>query len=82
MPAPVIDDKAHQPSCFHFPQCDFGKASVVKRSFQWLWFDRWSWQHCDKDWDLAFCLRASLCTRKITCCLLLARRSIHFNWFL
>ena len=30
LPVPAIGDKAHQPSCFRFPQRDFGKTSVVK----------------------------------------------------
>ena len=29
-----ISDKAHQPLNFSFPQREFGKSSVVKRSFQ------------------------------------------------
>jgi len=33
----TIGDEAHQPSCFCFPQCDFGKTSVVKRSSQRQW---------------------------------------------
>ena len=36
-----IGDKAHQPSSFRFPQREFGKTSVVKRSFQRQWFARW-----------------------------------------
>ena len=55
LPTPAIGDKPHQPSFFHFPQREFGKASVVKRSFQRQWFDRWSWLHYDEDRDLAFC---------------------------
>ena len=37
LPAPAIGDMAHQPSCFLFPQRDFGKMSVVKRSFNRQW---------------------------------------------
>ena len=55
LPVPAIGDKPHQPSCFRFPQRDFGKTSVVKRSFQRQWFDRWSWLHYDEDRDLAYC---------------------------
>ena len=55
LPTPAIGDKAHQPSSFHFPQRVFGKTSMVKRSFQWQWFNRWSWLHYDEDGDLAFC---------------------------
>ena len=37
LPVPAIGDKAHLPSCFRFSQRDFGKASVLKRSFQRQW---------------------------------------------
>ena len=52
---PEIVDKPHQPSNFHFPQREFGKTSVVKRSFQHNWFQRWPWLHYDEEQDLAFC---------------------------
>ncbi len=55
LPTSEIGDKAHQPSVFKFPQHQVGKTSVVKRSFQRKWFDRWSWLHYDEDQDLAFC---------------------------
>ena len=55
LPTQVIGDKPHQPSFFHFPQREFGKTSVVKRSFQRQWCDGWSWLHYDEDRDLAFC---------------------------
>ena len=34
---------------FQFPQRKVGKTSIVKRSFQQQWFDRWSWLHYDED---------------------------------
>ena len=55
LPTPAIGDRGHQPSSFHFPQRELGKTSVVKRSFQRKWFERWSWLHYDEDRDLAFC---------------------------
>ena len=55
LPMPTIGDKAYQPSNFCFPQREFGKTSVVKRSFQPQWFGRWPWLHYDEDRDLAFC---------------------------
>ena len=55
LPTPVIGKKPHQPSFFHLPQRKFGKTSVVKRSFQRQWFDRWSRLYYDEDRDLAFC---------------------------
>ena len=55
LPTPLIGNKAHQPRKFQFPQHEFGKTSIVKRSFQQQWFDRWPWLHYDEDQDLAFC---------------------------
>ena len=52
---PAVGDKPHQPSSFRFPQHEFGNTSVVKRSFQRQWVDRWSWLHYEEDLDLAFC---------------------------
>ena len=34
LPTPLIGNKAHQPRKFQFPQREFGKTSIVKRSFQ------------------------------------------------
>ena len=45
LPTPLIGNKAHQPRKFQFPQCQFGKTSIVKRSFQ----------QPSEDQDLAFC---------------------------
>ena len=52
---PVVGDEPHQPKSFIFPQREFGKTSIVKRSFQCQWFDRWSWLHYDEDRDCCFC---------------------------
>ena len=30
LPTPLIDNKAHQPRKFQFPQREFGKTSIVK----------------------------------------------------
>ena len=38
-----------------FPKREFGKISIVKRSFQWQWFSKWQWLHYDVERDLAFC---------------------------
>ena len=42
-----LPDKAHQPQWqkSRFPQRNFGKAKIVRRSFQPSWFDRWQWLH-------------------------------------
>ena len=52
---PVIGSSANQPRQHRFPQREFGKTSVVKRSFQQQWFDRWPWLHYCEEKDLAFC---------------------------
>ena len=43
------------PSSFNFPQCEFGKKQVVKRSCQLQWFSKWEWLHYDEDDDMVFC---------------------------
>jgi len=45
----------NQPTQFRFPQREFGKSSVVLRSFQPQWFKRWPWLHYKEEGDLAFC---------------------------
>ena len=62
---PVIGDTPHQPKSFRFPQREFGKTSVAKRSFQSQWFDR---LHYDEDRDLAFCF---------TCVVAFQNRPLH-----
>ena len=37
--------QAHQPLNFSFPQREFGKSTVVKRSFQAQWFQKWPSGH-------------------------------------
>ena len=50
----------HQPRKFSFPMRSFGKTSVVKRSFQAAWFDKFPWIHYDEAMDAALC---HLCAR-------------------
>lgn len=49
-----FSDKPHQPKSFRFPQCEFSKTRVAKRSFQPQWFDKWMWSHYE-DGYIAFC---------------------------
>ena len=44
-----------QPRSFHFPKREFGEMTVVKRSFNPGWFDRYKWLHYDEAKDAAFC---------------------------
>ncbi len=57
---PILGDKPHQPLTLRFPKRQFGNKTVVKRSFQPQWFQRWTWIHYDEDHDLAYCY---LCTK-------------------
>ena len=78
---PDIGDKPHQPFNFHFPQREFCKTSVVKRSFQNNWFQRWPWLHYDEEQDLnkmRFFLHVLLPTRIISCILSLVWRKHLF----
>ena len=54
LPDLPIGDKPHQPN-ISFPKREFGKTNIVKRSFQWQWFNKWQWLHYDIERDLAFC---------------------------
>ena len=55
-----IPDSPCQPSHISFPQRSFGKTSVVKRSFQAGWFQRWKWLHYSIAQDAVRCF--SCCT--------------------
>ena len=52
---PDIGNEPKQPRRYQFPKRSFGKKSVIYRSFQPAWFDRWKWLHYDSSRDLAFC---------------------------
>ena len=51
----TIDNKSHQPRAFFFPKREFGVTTVVRRSFQPSWFDKWPWLHYCEDSDSVFC---------------------------
>ena len=38
-----LPNQPHQPLIFPFPKREFGGKVVCKRSFQVLWFSKWSW---------------------------------------
>ena len=52
---PVIGETPHQPQSFKFPKREFGKKTIVKRSFQPQWFNRCLWLHYNEQCDAAFC---------------------------
>ena len=49
----------NQPKSFPFPKRKFGKSSVVYRSFQAKWFQRWSWLHYLEANDSVICFTCS-----------------------
>ena len=51
----LVAEQPNQPSNFKFPQREFGCKTKVKRSFQAMWFKRWSWLHYNESNDVAFC---------------------------
>lgn len=53
--ASTSDPGPHQPRSFTFPSRSFGKKTVVSRSFQSKWFDKYKWLHYDEAMDAAYC---------------------------
>ncbi|KAH3885564.1 hypothetical protein DPMN_009559 [Dreissena polymorpha] len=45
----------NQPRNFAFPKRTFGKKKPVQRSFQFSWFESFTWLHYNESRDLAFC---------------------------
>ena len=60
LPDRPIGERPHQPSKLNFPKRNFGSKSVVRRSFQPQWFQKWPWLHYDEVGDSAFC---SICVQ-------------------
>ena len=59
----LLPDCTHQPKSHNFPKRKFGQKSVVHRSFQSSWFDRWNWLHYCEAKDVVYCfvcLRANV----------------------
>ena len=48
--------EAHQPKKFKFPKRSFGKKTVVYRSFQSSWFEKWPWLHYIENDDAVTCI--------------------------
>ena len=49
-----LPNQLHQPLTFPFPKREFGKKVVSRRSFQILWFSKWSWLHYVEDVVLCY----------------------------
>ena len=52
---PEVDEWPNQPMHFKFLKRQFGKTTVVNRSFQYQWFEKWRWLHYGESHDLVFC---------------------------
>ena len=51
-----VPETPHQPSSsFNFPKRSFGKANIVRRSFQHCWFEKWPFLHYKESSDVGFC---------------------------
>ena len=50
-----LPGKPHQPVGFSYPKREFGKSTVVRRSFQPSWFTRWPWLHYLESEDAVLC---------------------------
>ena len=50
-----LPDSPNQPMTFSFPVRDYGKKTVVKRSFQASWFSSWKWLHYNEAEDCVHC---------------------------
>ena len=63
---PKIKDIPHQPSAtFKFPRLEIGKQTIVKRSFQHSWFQKYPWIHYDEKNDSSYCFNfVNACKQK------------------
>ena len=82
---PSLGEIPNQPRSLKFPQRDFGQKTVVIRSFQPQWFDRWSWIHYDESTDAAFCFSCvkAYCQKQLDNCSSLETTYIstgYTNW--
>lgn len=73
---PDIGDRPHQPA-FKFPNREFGKSKVVRRSFQPQWFKRWPWLHYKEDTDSVYCF---VCVKAYSNNLLLSVGSLESTY--
>ena len=60
----LLPTEPHQPQTFPFPKREFGKKSIVKRSFQPSWFLRWHWIHYMETTDSAICIICAKAVKK------------------
>ena len=51
----IPDQPLHPAATFVYPKREFGKKTIVKRSFQPSWFTNWPWLHYCEDSDIVFC---------------------------
>ena len=51
-----LPTKTHHPKAFKFPKRNFGKKTVVNRSFQSIWFEKWPWLRYVENDDTVLCI--------------------------
>lgn len=51
----LLPEEPYQPKDLKFPQRDFGKTKIVKRSFQPSWYSKWPWLHYNHNDDTVLC---------------------------
>ena len=66
----VLPKEPHQPRNIRFPQIEFGKKFVVKRSFQPAWFGKWPWLHYMEDEHKVLCF---------TCCQANSQKKLQWS---
>ncbi len=57
-----LPESPHQPLSFNFPKRKFGRKTILERSFQASWFDRWTWLHYNEAED---CVHCFLCLKAV-----------------
>ncbi len=57
-----LPESPHQPLSFNFSKRKFGKKTILERSFQASWFDRWTWLHYNEAED---CVHCFLCLKAV-----------------
>ena len=55
MDSASLPEEPHQPKDLKFPQRNFCKTKVVKRSFQPSWYTKWPWIHYNQNDDTVMC---------------------------
>ena len=58
-PSDLVSDlptKAHHPKAFKFLKRSFRKKTVFNRSFQSIWFEKWTWLYYVENDEIVLCI--------------------------